>query len=353
MTPIPQPEMVAPDLPSGNMTENFRSYMGHLSDLRHHQDAMDVYSSEDSDTGERLWVERQSCQHGNSRKAPKTECNVPLVNPPTERGHERHSALYDSMNPYSLFNLPTPSTGTPDQHYHVRTPEQTSNTSGRSFLPHGHHRVPHRTIPFHQREPSHSDMFTDTAVINRLYENDNRFSAFNRDLPNRNTNGCHLTPPFNESNRPMCRPCARKPWQPIAQSQQVSGLDLAGEPSRHRVLNEQIQGQTTPSSQTGANNELLMDLDDGAGPPRRSLYELSKSAFRRYQQLQNENKEPNGTGSGVGDNTVTPETSSDRDAQDFHMMTTSPILPEVNLSSGSEDSDVEVLHIETNRLVAV
>jgi hypothetical protein len=41
-------------------------------------------------------------------------------------------------------------------------------------------------------------------------------------------------------------------------NQQVSGLDLSSESSRNRVLNEQNQVQTTPSSSTGANSELLI-----------------------------------------------------------------------------------------------
>lgn len=331
-TDIHSTEMVTTELPPTNMTENFRSYMGHLSDLRH-QDVVEMYSSEDSDTGERSWIGPRPCHHGNPRQPVIREnCNIaPRVEPSDDN---QDSRLYDSLNPYSLFNLPTPASVRSNQHYHVRPEDRTSGNGSRQFNR-------HRNVPFHQREPPHNDLFSDSSdssVINHLYRGD-RLSAFHGEVPsiNNNSDHCSVIHPFGEHSGPMCRPCARKPWQQRGPSHQVSGLDLSSESSRSRALNEQIQ--TTPSSNTGANSELLMDMDEGQGQPM-SMYEMSRSAFRRYQQNKNTSGEDSvGT---AGDN-------NEQGQESFEFRGQSPVVPEVNLSSGSEDSDVEVLHIETNR----
>lgn len=331
VTDIHSTEMVTTELPPTNMTENFRSYMGHLSDLRH-QDVVEMYSSEDSDTGERSWIGPRPCRHGNPRQPVIREnCNIA---PPQPSDDNQDSRLYDSLNPYSLFNLPTPASVRSNQHYHVRPEERTSGNDSRQFNR-------HRNVPFHQREPPHNDLFSDSSdssVINHLYRGD-RLSAFHGEVPsiNNNSDHCSVIHPFGEHSGPMCRPCARKPWQPRGPSHQVSGLDLSSESSRSRALNEQIQ--TTPSSNTGANSELLVDMDEGQGQPM-SMYEMSRSAFRRYQQNKNTSGEDSvGT---AGDN-------NEQGQESFEFRGQSPVVPEVNLSSGSEDSDVEVLHIETNR----
>ena len=375
-TPISQSEIHAADMveaelpPPPNMTDNFRSYMGHLSELHHDQDVMDMYSSEDSDTGEKSWVGQRPCRHTTTTRQPviRENCNLnriePLISPTSsEDTNEGSTTMYDSLNPYSLFNLPTPSSLRRNQHYRNNQSVSNGNHSYHHHAP--NNRPPHHAVPFHQRDPLQSDHYhdsNDSALINHLYPgNNSRYSAYHQDLPSINDSAdrCSVIQPFVNPNGPMCRPCARKPWQQHDPNQQVSGLDLSSESSRNRVLNEQNQVQTTPSSSTGANSELLMDLDEGEGHSQgHPLYGMPGSAFRHYKQMKDRSQLQGGNNSSNEDSNSL--SSNDRNSdlvqelfgfrgQGDDLGTMSPVVPEVNLSSGSEDSDVEVLHIETNR----
>ena len=174
------------------MTDNFRSYMDHLSHLTHDSDhvaslshenrsrwadgVVDMCSddSEDEDCSIDHYSDQET-RRSSSRDHAQRNPNFPyesLATPRVAWGERPREAwnddirdphrMFDQTNPYALFNLPHPGLrGTGGFHNHRRRPNvKTEPQPGRQETGHRHREPTHscRDASHSHREPSHRDV---------------------------------------------------------------------------------------------------------------------------------------------------------------------------------------------------
>ncbi|OWF49958.1 hypothetical protein KP79_PYT00957 [Mizuhopecten yessoensis] len=380
----PQPLFLA-DLTSDPtpLTDNFRSYMDHLSHLSHDHDNWDWDQGQgpsQGHQGQQAFPQVSSSEEARCSKKDKPKA-VKNSHKQTERHDESdngrsmgdRSDIMDSLNPYSLFNLPAPGPEPVWERLSYRGRRDPGDTSGMmsAFFPPNpsrrsqncNHR-PHPALPIPPTSGATQpcDTFPSLPAPGAQVEgwccrHGDTVSMLNQSCthPECGYLGDIQPTDLTQSGRQQVSRSDRSSWhEPVIMSRSSEQRPKPQQVSKtlsaiSSDTNDEVECHMTRSD-VGRPDEQDMSRDTTPVPGEVTPTGANRREFMAH--METEHTEVKSQSSGV---TEKLDDSIDLTVQDGptpradSVTPTGLVVEDVELSSGSEDSDVEVVRVETRR----
>ncbi|XP_069101835.1 E3 ubiquitin-protein ligase Arkadia-like isoform X1 [Argopecten irradians] len=356
------------------LTDNFRSYMDHLSHLSHDHENWDWDQSQGPSQGHQ--GQRDSTSNRDSTEARCSKKDKPKVAKNSHKPADHHdngdqsrpmgerSDIMDSLNPYSLFNLPAPG---PEPvwgrlaYRGRRDPRDSSGMMSAFFPPNPSRRgqtrsCGHRPHPSHPALPipptSGASQPCDTfpslpspgaQVESWCCRHSDPVSMLNQSCshPECGYHGDVQPTDLTQSGRQQIARSDRSSWHEPSQSTRPSDKKTRQKSTIPNDTNEEVECHNSRTD-LNRNEEQAMSRDTTPVPRAATPTTASR---REYMETENQSS---GSTEKL-DNSIDLTVQEGPAPRAESATPTGLVVEDVELSSGSEDSDVEVVRIETRR----